>query len=134
MKKRNWTKLYETYKKKYNRVNASSTVPMERLYTKIEFEKMYVALESDRRREIKAGTRKVANITQDLIARQKQYDFSQKQAKIIQKALKERYGEKWTIKEIREGSARQTTEYLFAEVNQVSKQTDEVGAVFFGSD
>lgn len=132
--KRNWTKLYETYKRNYQKVKNKSEVPMERVYNKYEFEKVYVALEADRMREIKAGTRKRANVTQDLIARQKQYEYSQKQAKVIQKALKERYGEKWTIKEIRIGDARHATEYLFAETGQVSKQGAEVGAIFFGSD
>ena len=131
--KRNWTKLYETYKRNYQKVKNKSEVPMERVYSRYEFEKVYVALEADRMREIKAGTRKRANVTQDLIARQKQYEFSQKQAKVIQKALKERYGEKWTIKEIRIGDARQATEYLFAETGQVSNQGAEVGAIFFGS-
>ena len=132
--KRNWTKLYETYKRNYQKVKNKSEVPMERVYSRYEFEKVYVALEADRMREIKAGTRKRANVTQDLIARQKQYEFSQKQAKVIQKALKERYGEKWTIKEIRIGDARQATEYLFAETGQVSNQGAEVGAIFFGSE
>ena len=132
--KRNWTKLYETYKRNYQKVKNKSEVPMERVYSRYEFEKVYIALEADRMREIKAGTRKRANVTQDLIARQKQYEFSQKQAKVIQKALKERYGEKWTIKEIRIGDARQATEYLFAETGQVSNQGAEVGAIFFGSE
>ena len=62
---RNWNKLYQTYLKNYQKRKDKSIVGMEEKYTFFEFQAMYTALENDRKLEIKKGTRKVANITQD---------------------------------------------------------------------
>ena len=84
---------------------------MEEKSTFFEFQAMYTALENDRKLEIKKGTRKVANITQDLIAKQELYSYSVKQAKELRKALKIKFGRDFKLKDIRIGLLNEDAEF-----------------------
>lgn len=84
---RNWTKLYNTYTKKYELIKSKSPVDLEPKYTQAEFKMMYRALEEERNEEILAGTRHVLNITQDLVHKQQMYKYSMKQARAIRTQL-----------------------------------------------
>ena len=108
---RNWNKLYQTYLKNYQKRKDKSIVGMEEKYTFFEFQAMYTALENDRKLEIKKGTRKVANITQDLIAKQELYSYSVKQAKELRKALKVKFGQDFKLKDIRMGLLNEDAEF-----------------------
>ena len=137
---RNWNKLYQTYKKVYEKKKAKSTVAMEDMYSKRDFIATYTALEADRMEEIKQGTRKVANITQDLVGRQVEYKYSYKQAEVIQKQLNELYGEKISIRKIREGQTgefwndvRQAQSELRANGVSGTKMNAIIAQEFFGS-
>lgn len=137
---RNWNKLYATYKKAYEKKKAKSTVAMEDMYSKRDFIATYTALEEDRMEEIKQGTRKVANITQDLVSRQVEYKYSYKQAAVIQKQLNELYGEKVSIRRIREGSTgefwndvRQAQSELRSQGIYGAKMNAIIAQEFFGS-
>lgn len=143
MRTRNWDKLYQTYVKGYNRKSAKSEVGLDEIYSPAEFRAIYTALEADRKREIEAGTRKVANITQDLIARQELYDYSFKQAKAIKKAIYLEYGENVRLKDIRKNSSELTDDFwdlirnerkrLFAERLSASEVADYISETYFGS-
>lgn len=104
MRKRNWDKLYSTYEKSYYKKAARSKVGMEDKYSKTEFKVMYTALENDRLKEVKKGERKVLNVTQDLVARQEKYLFTTKQARNIQTAYLQEYGDKLKLSSIRSGT------------------------------
>ena len=137
---RNWNKLYQTYKKVYEKKKAKLTVAMEDMYSKRDFIATYTALEEDRMEEIKQGTRKVANITQDLVSRQVEYKYSYKQAEVIQKQINELYGEKISIRKIREGQTgefwndvRQAQSELRANGVSGTKMNAIIAQEFFGS-
>ena len=151
---RNWNKLYTTYVSKYVKKQTSvvrenirrklhgetKLLSMEDMYSKRDFIATYTALEEDRMKEIKQGTRKVANITQDLVGRQVEYKYSYKQAKIIQKQLNELYGEKVSIQKIREGQTgefwndvRQAQSKLRANGVSGTKMNAIIAQEFFGS-
>lgn len=104
--KRNWGKLYNTYVKTYNKKALRSKVGLEEIYNKDEFKAIYTALENTRKLEIRKGQRKVANITQDLIAKQEKYEYSLKQAKVLKEALKRALNINYKIKDIRTGQFR----------------------------
>lgn len=83
-----WEKLYDTYKTNYKKESMKrSKATLEKMYDKNMFKTMYTALENTREEEIRQGKRKVANIQQDLVRKQREYDYSLKQAKNIQEAL-----------------------------------------------
>ena len=91
-------------------------------------------------KEIKQGTRKVANITQDLVGRQVEYKYSYKQAEVIQKQLNKLYGEKVSIRKIREGQTgefwndvRQKQSELRANGVSGTKMNAIIAQEFFGS-
>lgn len=126
---RNWDKLYRSYYKRYKQELAKSNVPIEPIYNKREFKAMYSSLESDRLQEIKAGKRKVLNITQDLVRSQKEYAYTSKQAKVLQQALKEQTGHKYSLKALREGNVQRDQAFW----NAVRTFEGNVGQEFFGS-
>ena len=84
---------------------------MEQIYTMLEFKSMYTALENDRLSQVRKGTRKVLNITQDLVAKQELYEYSLKQARALKKALKQEFNENYTIKALRLGKVQKTDEF-----------------------
>lgn len=141
---RNWNKLYATYVKTYNKRAAKSIVGMEQIYTILEFKSMYTALENDRLAQVRKGTRKVLNITQDLVARQELYEYSLKQARTLKQALKQEFDENYTIKALRLGKVQKTErfwdlvrKYQIELRNKGLKPTDikeSVGQTFFGSE
>lgn len=135
MRTRNWDKLYSTYEKNYYKKAAKSKVGLEDKYSKVEFKTMYLALENDRKRELKKGQRKVLNITQDLIAKQERYEFSNKQAKNIQKAYQNQYGKKLKLLDIRMGTVELAAFWDLVSAYSVTRQDGDptVGQVFFGS-
>ena len=122
---RNWIKLYKTYVARYNKKAVKSYVGLEEVYNFEEFRAVYSALEADRISEIKAGKRKVANITQDLIARQELYELTMKQARVVQKRMEELYGEKMSIRQIRLGK----TGEFWSDVRQAQKELKDKGIV-----
>ena len=122
---RNWNKLYKTYVERYNKKVATSPVGMDEVYSLSEFMSVYTAMETDRMAEIRAGKRKVANITQDIVARQQAYDLSMKQAKVVQKRMEELYGEKISIRQIRLGK----TGEFWDDVRQVQQELKSQGIV-----
>ena len=122
---RNWIKLYKTYVARYNKKAVKSYVGLEEVYNFEEFRAVYSALEADRISEIKAGKRKVANITQDLIARQELYELTMKQARVVQKRIEELYGEKMSIRQIRLGK----TGEFWADVRQAQQELKDKGIV-----
>ena len=122
---RNWIKLYKTYVARYNKKAVKSYVGMEEVYNFEEFRAVYSALEADRMSEIKAGKRKVANITQDLIARQELYKLTMKQARVVQKRMEVLYGEKMSIRQIRLGK----TGEFWSDVRQAQQELKDKGIV-----
>lgn len=137
---RNWIKLYKTYVARYNKKAVKSYVGMEEIYNFEEFRAVYSALEADRISEIKAGKRKVANITQDLIARQELYELTMKQAKVVQKRMEELYGEKISIRQIRLGKTgefwddvRQAQQDLKSQGIVGKENAKIIASTFFGS-
>lgn len=116
---RNWIKLFTTYNKMYDKKLATSKVGMEARYNLDEFKAMYTGLENDRKREIRKGTRKVANVTKDLVARQENYLYTMKQAKTLKKAMQEQFNENYKLKDIRSGAIR--TEAFWQHVKEVKK-------------
>ena len=122
---RNWIKLYKTYVARYNKKAVKSYVGMEEIYNFEEFRAVYSALEADRISEIKAGKRKVANITQDLIARQELYELTMKQARVVQKRMEELYGEKMSIHQIRLGK----TGEFWSDIRQAQQELKDKGIV-----
>ena len=122
---RNWIKLYKTYVARYNKKAVKSYVGLEEVYNFEEFRAVYSALEADRISEIKAGKRKVANITQDLIARQELYKLTMKQARVVQKRIEELYGEKMSIRQIRLGK----TGEFWSDVRQAQQELKDKGIV-----
>lgn len=122
---RNWIKLYKTYVARYNKKAVKSYVGLEEVYNFEEFRAVYSALEADRISEIKAGKRKVANITQDLIARQELYELTMKQARVVQKRMEELYGEKMSIRQIRLGK----TGEFWSDVRQAQQELKDKGMV-----
>ena len=122
---RNWIKLYKTYVARYNKKAVKSYVGLEEVYNFEEFRAVYSALEADRISEIKAGKRKVLNITQDLIARQELYELTMKQARVVQKRMEELYGEKVSIRQIRLGK----TGAFWDDVRQVQQDLKSQGIV-----
>ena len=141
---RNWNKLYATYVKTYNKKAAKSIVGMEQLYTVLEFKSMYTALENDRLAQMRKGTRKVLNITQDLVAKQELYEYSLKQARALKKALKQEFNETYTIKALRLGKVQKTEEFWdLVRKYQIELRDkglssadikESVGQTFFGSE
>lgn len=140
MRTRNWDKLYSTYIKIYEKKQQRSRVGMEEIYNKYEFRAIYTALETDRKLQIKKGQRKVANIMQDLVARQQEYKYSFKQAKLLKKRIKEIYNEDVSIYQIRLGK----TGKFWEDVKLLQQKLDENGirgaqarriiaSTFFGS-
>lgn len=144
MRQRNWNKLYATYEKTYAKKLSKSKVGMTGKYDFYKFKVIYSALENDRKAEIRKGQRKVANITQDLVARQEQYEFTQKEAKTIKKALKEQYGMTFKLFDVRVGNlqeidafwdvVRQYREELLNQHMNKEEVRKKVGQVFFGSE
>ena len=137
---RNWIKLYKTYVARYNKKAVKSYVGLEEVYNFEEFRAVYSALEADRMSEIKAGKRKVANITQDLIARQEMYEMTMKQAKVVQKRMEELYGEKKSIRQIRLGKTgefwndvRQLQQDLKSQGIVGKENAKIIASTFFGS-
>lgn len=130
--KHDWNKLYRNYYKHYKKEMVKSSVPLEPMYNKNEFKMMYQSLENDRLIEINKGTRKVLNINQDLIRGQKQYKYSMKQAKVLQKALISETNHKYTLKALRQGTV-QLDETFWDKVHNYSGDL-LIGQVFFGSD
>lgn len=122
---RNWNKLYKTYVERYNKKAIKSPVKMEEIYDINEFKSNYTAMERVRKAEIKKGKRKVANITQDIVAKQQLYDFTTKQAKAIQENMEKIYGKKVSIRQIRLG---QTGEFL-DDVRQLQQELRSQGIV-----
>ena len=122
---RNWIKLYKTYVARYNKKAVKSYVGLEEVYNFEEFRAVYSALEADRISEIKAGKRKVANITHDLIARQELYQLTMKQARVVQKRIEELYGEKMSIRQIRLGK----TGEFWSDVRQAQQELKDKGIV-----
>lgn len=122
---RNWNKLYKTYVEKYNKKVAKSPVGMDEVYNFSEFQAIYTALENDRLAEIEAGKRKVANITQDLVARQEKYEMTTKQAAVVQKRMEELYGERVSIRQIRLGK----TGEFWGDVKQAQQELKSKGIV-----
>ena len=135
MRKRNWDKLYSTYEKSYYKKAARSKVGMEDKYSKTEFKVMYTALENDRLKEVKKGERKVLNVTQDLVARQEKYLFSTKQARNIQTAYLQEYGDKLKLSSIRSGTVQLNNfwDLVKSYASTRSNNDPTVGQVFFGS-
>lgn len=136
MRKRNWDKLYSTYEKSYYKKAARSKVGMEDKYSKTEFKVMYTALENDRLKEVKRGERKVLNVTQDLVAKQEKYLFTTKQARNIQTAYLQEYGNKLKLSSIRSGTVNLNNFWdlvkSYASIRSSNDPT--VGQVFFGSE
>lgn len=151
---RNWNKLYATYVSRYLKKQTAIVIDklssklhgetnllsIEDMYSKRDFIATYTALEADRMEEIKQGTRKVANITQDLVNRQVEYKYSYKQAKVIQNQLNELYGEKISIQKIRKGvtgefweDVRQKQSELKANGVHGTKMNAVIAQEFFGS-
>lgn len=140
--KRNWDKLYNTYVKTYNKKALRSKVGLEEIYNKDEFKAVYTALENTRKLEIKKGQRKVANITQDLIAKQEKYEYSLKQAKELKKALKETLNINYKIKDIRTGQFRseefwklvkESKKELLLQGYNITEVNKMISGTFFGS-
>ncbi len=138
MRTRNWNKLYSTYGKRYANKVAKSRVGMEEKYSFEEFKVVYEALENDRKKELQSGARKVANITQDIVARQEKYVYTLKQAKTLRNAMREQFNEEYKLKDIRAGVVK--TKEFWDVVNEYRKQTQNqvdaptIGQVFFGSE
>lgn len=136
MRKRNWDKLYSTYEKSYYKKAARSKVGMEDKYSKTEFKVMYSALENDRLKEVKKGERKVLNVTQDLVARQEKYLFTNKQARNIQTAYLQEYGNKLKLNSIRAGTVNLNNFWDLVKTYTAARTVNDptVGQVFFGSE
>lgn len=122
---RNWNKLYKTYVERYNKKAVKSPVGMEEIYNFSEFQAVYTALENDRLAEIEAGKRKVANITQDLVAKQEKYEMTTKQAAIVQQRMEELYGERVSLHQIRLGK----TGEFWRDVKQAQQELKSQGMV-----
>ena len=140
MRTRNWDKLYSTYIKTYEKKQQTSRVGMEEIYNKYEFRAIYTALETDRKLQIKKGQRKVANIMQDLVARQQEYEYSFNQAKLLKKRIKEIYNEDISIYQIRLGKTGKFWEDVklaqqeLAEKGITGEQARKIiASTFFGS-
>lgn len=136
MRKRNWDKLYSTYEKSYYKKAARSKVGMEDKYSKTEFKVMYSALENDRLKEVKKGERKVLNVTQDLVAKQEKYLFTTKQARNIQTAYLQEYGNKLKLSSIRSGTVNLNNFWDLVKGYTLVRTANDptVGQVFFGSE
>lgn len=109
---------------------------MEDKYSKTEFKVMYTALENDRLKEVKKGERKVLNVTQDLVARQEKYLFTTKQARNIQTAYLQEYGDKLKLSSIRSGTAQLNNFWDLVKSYASTRSSNDptVGQVFFGSE
>ena len=142
--KRNWTKLYRTYSKHYNRLAKKSDVGMTEKYSKFEFKAAYGELEDKRLKQLNKGERKVLNITQDIVADQQKWEYSFKQAKALKQGLQLTFSDfdkSIRIRDIRAGRVdteefwKQITAYKNSLTNiSGSNKAKLVGQVFFGSD
>ena len=103
--RRDWRKLYKTYKKQYNIRKSKSKVGMEERYTYYDFRTAFTALENDINAEIKRGERspKNLNIMRKLVADQEKYKYSYK-ASLAAKRSAEKMGIKgFKLGEFRQG-------------------------------
>lgn len=66
-RKRKWRSLYKTYGRMYRKRARKTSLPIEDKMSYADFKFAYLTLEQARLEEVTAGTRKVPNVTRDLV-------------------------------------------------------------------
>lgn len=140
----NMDKKYETYLKRYERLQNETDTPLKERFSREEFEVTYTAMYNDRMREVRRGERKVLNVSRDILQKSMDYKYSYQQTRAIKKALENEYGltgEKF--KQIRKGESEfddifwdvieKEREFLKQQGLSKDEIKTKIGQTFFGS-
>lgn len=98
---RGYDAYVQNYKKAEAELKKKGLTMADKMYNKLEYKTTYKAIKNDREKAIAKGERKtIGNINREMIKDQT-YEFTQKQAKAMQKAIERQTGNKYRLQDIR---------------------------------